>query len=57
MRRLIPTIRRFPSAQAGTTAIEYAIIASGISIAVLGAVTNLGTQIKTVFYDKLATLF
>lgn len=59
MRRLtaMPRIRQFLSSQEGATAIEYAMIASGISIAILGAVTTLGSEIKTVFYDKLATLF
>ena len=57
MRRLIPIFRRFLAAENGSTAIEYALIASCISIAIVGAVSTLGSQIKTVFYDKLATLF
>jgi pilus assembly protein Flp/PilA len=59
MRRLIsaPRLRRFLSAQDGTTAIEYALIASCISVAIAATVTALGSTVKTVFYDKLATLF
>ena len=57
MRYLLPMLRSFLPAQQGTTAIEYALIASCISIAIVGAVTSLGSQVKTVFYDKLAALF
>ncbi len=59
MRRFIPSAQfaQFRLAQEGTTAIEYALIASGISIAILEATTTLGTEIMTVFYDKLTNLF
>ena len=62
MRRFIPmkatlSVQRFLSAQEGATAIEYALIASGVSIAILTAVTTLGETIKTIFYDKLINLF
>lgn len=50
-------LRRFTFDAGGATAIEYALIASGVSIAILGAVTTLGTQIQTLFYDKLLNLF
>ena len=58
MRRLtISSIRRLLSAQGGSTAVEYALIAAGVSIAVVGGVSTLGTQVKTVLYDKLVALF
>ena len=58
MRRItIAEIRRFLHARDGATAIEYALIASGISIAVVTAVTSVGSTVKTVFYDKLLALF
>jgi pilus assembly protein Flp/PilA len=50
-------LRRFSRDQHGATAIEYAMIASGISIAILGAVTTLGSTVQTAFYDKLASMF
>ncbi len=58
MRRLVcrAAIRRFLRAQGGATAIEYAIIASGISIAIVTGVTTLGAVVKTNLYDKLAAL-
>lgn len=50
-------LRRFGRDESGATSIEYAMIASGISIAVLGAVTTLGGNVKTTFYNKLASMF
>jgi Flp pilus assembly pilin Flp len=41
----------------GSTAIEYALIAGGISIFILGAINTLGANIMTVFYDKIGALF
>jgi pilus assembly protein Flp/PilA len=43
VRRLIS---RFVSDTRGATAIEYAIIAVGISIVILGAVTSIGTSMS-----------
>ena len=59
MRRFIPMnqVRRFLLAREGATAIEYALIASGVSIAILGAVTTLGSAMMTIYYDKLLNLF
>lgn len=60
MRRLVDNIvpiRRFLRSQAGATAIEYAIIASGVSIAIAATITSLGSSVKTNLYDKLSTLF
>ncbi len=48
---------RFGRDESGATAIEYAMIASGISIAILGAVTTLGSNVQTTFYNKLASMF
>ena len=55
--RLSAPARRFAGDERATTAIEYALIASGISVAIVTAIWNLGTQIQTTFYDKLANLF
>ena len=48
---------RFIRCDEGATAIEYALIAGGISIAIVGSVSTLGGHVMTVFYDKLSTLF
>lgn len=50
-------IRRLLGAPEGATAIEYALIASGVSIAILVGVSTLGSTIMTIFYDKLILLF
>lgn len=57
MRRPRIELRRFIRSTGGATAIEYALIASGISIAIVGSVSTLGSSIMTVFYDKLTNLF
>lgn len=54
---LAACLRAFGHGRSGATAIEYAMIASGISIAILGAVTTLGSNVQTTFYNKLASMF
>jgi len=38
--------RRFVGDEAGATAIEYALIASGISIVIVGTIAVIGTEVK-----------
>ena len=52
-----PSSGRFVQDESGTTAIEYALIACGVSIAIVSGVSSLGSNIMTVFYDKLVNLF
>jgi pilus assembly protein Flp/PilA len=40
---------RFLRNESGGTAIEYALIASGISIVIAGTVTTIGTSIKNLY--------
>ena len=49
-------LSRFRSDESGATAIEYAMIAAGVSVSIVGAVMGLGSNLKTTFYDKLAAL-
>jgi len=51
------TLHRFGRHASGATAIEYAMIASGISIAIVTAVTSLGSNVQTTFYNKLVSMF
>jgi pilus assembly protein Flp/PilA len=46
MRRLI---REFFDDESAATAIEYALIAAGISIVIVAAVTGIGTALNTKF--------
>jgi pilus assembly protein Flp/PilA len=42
-------IARFVKDQSGATAIEYGLIAAGISLAIIAAVNGLGTKLNTQF--------
>ena len=42
-------IERFMKDEGGATAIEYAMIAAFIGIAIVGAVTSLGTSLTGIF--------
>ncbi len=41
--------KRFIKDESGATAIEYGLIAAGISVAIITVVGTIGTQIKTAF--------
>jgi pilus assembly protein Flp/PilA len=43
------TLIKFAKDESGATAIEYGLIAAGISVAIIGVVTSLGGQLKTTF--------
>jgi pilus assembly protein Flp/PilA len=43
------TFARFVKDQSGATAIEYGLIAAGISIAIIAVVQGLGSQVKATF--------
>jgi pilus assembly protein Flp/PilA len=42
-------VRRFLRDENGATAIEYGLIAAGISVAIIVAVQSLGTNLNTTF--------
>ncbi len=41
------TVSRFLRNDSGATAIEYALIATGIAVAIIAAINSLGTAIST----------
>lgn len=43
------TIRKFLSDESGATAIEYGLIAAGISLAIIAVINGLGTKLNTKF--------
>ena len=49
-------IAKFLSNEAGATAIEYGLIAAGISIAILAAVNGLGSNLNTMFNSVNSSL-
>ena len=54
VRRLPETIQSFVRNEQGATAIEYALIAAGIAVAVAATVMSLGDSVKAM-YDRIAT--
>jgi len=51
-------IKRFVNDETGATAIEYGLIAAGISVAIIAVVNSLGSQLKSTFSNissQLAT--
>ena len=43
------TLRKFINDESGATAIEYGLIAAGISLAIIAIVNGLGTKLNTKF--------
>jgi pilus assembly protein Flp/PilA len=54
-KELLKTIRAFARNENGATAIEYALIAGGISIVILTAVISLGDTVRDDLFGKVAT--
>jgi pilus assembly protein Flp/PilA len=42
-------LKQFIDDQSGATAIEYGLIAAGISVAIIAVVNSLGSQLQTTF--------
>lgn len=54
-RQLLEMFRAFARNENGATAIEYALIAGGVSVAIVGAVTALGGTVRDDLFGKVAT--
>jgi pilus assembly protein Flp/PilA len=48
--------QRFVKDESGATAIEYGLIAAGISVAIIAVVNSLGGQLKTTFSNVSSSL-
>ena len=48
--------RRFRADESGATAIEYAMMAAGIGATIAATVYNMGTTLKTVWWDKVGNI-
>jgi pilus assembly protein Flp/PilA len=46
---MIDLLQRFAKDESGATAIEYGLIAAGISVAIITVVNSLGSQLKSTF--------
>ena len=49
-------ISKFLSDQSGSTAIEYGLIAAGIALTIIGAVSSVGKAVKTDFNSVSTSL-
>jgi len=49
-------IAKFLKDESGATAIEYGLIAAGISVAIITVVSSLGTKLNTVFTNVSTAL-
>ena len=50
------TLKRFAKDESGATAIEYGLIAAGISVAIITVVQGLGTKLSTTFSNITSKL-
>jgi pilus assembly protein Flp/PilA len=49
-------IARFAKDESGATAIEYGLVAAGISVAIIAVIQGLGNNLKTAFTSLPSTL-
>lgn len=50
-------LRRFGPDQSGATAVEYAIVASGVAAAVAATVWSLGESVRQNLYERVSGAF
>jgi pilus assembly protein Flp/PilA len=53
---ILAAVARFTREESGATAIEYALIASGIGVAVAASVVTLGSSVNTLFTNVSTSL-
>ena len=53
---MVRLLNRFCKDQSGATAIEYGLIAAGISVAIIATVQALGTNLNTTFQSVSTAL-
>lgn len=47
-------LKKFWSDESGATAIEYGLIAAGLSMVIIGLVATIGESLNTAFFGKIA---
>ena len=55
--RSLRSIERLRADQSGATAIEYGLIAAGVSVAIITTVFGVGSNLQANWYDKIANIF
>jgi len=56
-RTLRTSMRRFRDDEQAATAIEYALIAAGVAMAIITTVFGVGSNLQTNWYNKIAAIF
>jgi pilus assembly protein Flp/PilA len=56
METIMDQLKRLLRDESGATSIEYSVIATGISIGIIVAVTTIGTQLKATFVNITSQL-
>jgi len=56
LRLTLLALRQLTADQSGATAIEYAVIAAGVAMAIIATVMGLGSTVKATLYDRLAAM-
>jgi pilus assembly protein Flp/PilA len=54
--RMKGLIARFAKDESGATAVEYGLIAAGISVAIIAVIQGLGSNLKTAFSSLSSAL-
>jgi len=54
--RIVSLALRLMRDERGTTAIEYAILASGVAVAIVAGIMNLGGTVKGLFTSALTAM-
>ncbi len=49
--------RRFLADEVGSTSLEYAVLASLLSITIIVATTSIGTNLKSLYFEKIVAGF
>ncbi len=57
MRRMVRFLKAFTRNDSGATAIEYGLVATFISIAVIASVQAVGSNLISNFYDEIVAAF
>jgi pilus assembly protein Flp/PilA len=56
VRPAVMSILRFMHDERGATSIEYAVIASGVAVAIAATITTLGSSVKSLFTSVAAVM-
>jgi pilus assembly protein Flp/PilA len=53
---MLKSLKRFVANESGATAIEYALIASLVAVAIIAALTSMGSKLKATFNEIAGNL-